>query len=146
MIHIIGMLVLMIIAALPPSQSAVVTGRMTLAGIRIDALCANSVRIMSITVEMQPANTMLSAKVAELHTAVQTLIITKARRDMVRRSMLPVTGSSAGAVTFLLLPNPIILHPGVKTATVPRSAGARTAFTQKHETHNTSTVILRPPV
>ena len=85
MIHIIGMLVLMIIAALPPSQSAVVTGRMTLAGIRIAALCVNLVQFMSITVEMQHANTMLSAKVVELHTAVQTLTITKARRDMVRR-------------------------------------------------------------
>jgi len=85
MIHIIGTLVLMIIATLPPSRSVVDTERMTLASIRIDASCANSVRITSITVEMQRANTMLSAKVVEQHTAIQTPTITKARRDMARR-------------------------------------------------------------
>ena len=85
MIHIIGTLVLMIIATLPPSQSVVDTERMTLASIRIAASCANSVRIMSITVEMQRAYTMLSAKVVEQHMATQTPTITKARRDMARR-------------------------------------------------------------
>ena len=91
MIHIIGMLVLMIIATLPPSQSAVVTERMTLASIRIAASCANSVRFMSITVEMQRASIMLSVRGAELYTAVQTRTITKSHKDMARRYTLPVT-------------------------------------------------------